>query len=72
MKKHVLPILLACLLVIPIILLLWGFALPAQYGETFLGQLSAQVDRLSESRGQRIILVGGSLSLIHISEPTRP
>lgn len=45
---------------IPAILLLWGFALPAQYGETFLGELSAQVDRLSESRGQRIILVGGS------------
>ena len=60
MKKHVLPILLAFLLVIPAILLLWGFALPAQYGETFLGELSAQVDRLSESRGQRIILVGGS------------
>lgn len=60
MKKHVLPILLAFLLVIPAILLLWGFALPAQYGETFLGQLSAQVDRLSESPGQRIILVGGS------------
>ena len=60
MKKHVLPILLAFLLVIPIILLLWGFALPAQYGETFLGQLSAQEDRLSESPGQRIILVGGS------------
>lgn len=45
---------------IPAILLLWGFALPAQYGETFLGELSAQVGRLSESRGQRIILVGGS------------
>ena len=60
MKKHVLPILLAFLLVIPAILLLWGFALPTQYGETFLGQLSAQVDRLSESPGQRIILVGGS------------
>lgn len=45
---------------IPAILLLWGFALPAQYGETFLGELSAQVDRLSESRGQRIILAGGS------------
>ena len=48
MKKHVLHILLAFLLVIPAILLLWGFALPAQYGETFLGELSAQVDRLSE------------------------
>ena len=48
------------MLVIPAILLLWGFALPAQYGETFLGELSAQVDRLSESRGQRIILAGGS------------
>lgn len=60
MKKHIFPILLAFLLVIPAILLLWGFALPSQYGETFLGELSAQADRLSESDGKRIILVGGS------------
>lgn len=44
----------------PVTLLAWGFALPAQYGETFLGELKYKVKLLKETPGPRIILVGGS------------
>ena len=50
----------ALLLALPLTLLAWGFALPAQYGETFLGELKHKVRLLEETPGPRIVLVGGS------------
>lgn len=51
----------AAVLAIPVLLLVWGFALPAQFRETFLGELSAKRALLKADSGRpRIILVGGS------------
>lgn len=47
-------------LIIPVTLLCWGFFIPAQYGETFMGELKHKVRLLRETEGKRIILVGGS------------
>ena len=50
-----------CLLAIPLVLGIWGFVLPAQYRETFLGELSAKRALLAEdSEKPRLVLVGGS------------
>ena len=53
------------------ILLFWGFGLPTQYEETFLGEMKYKMDRLKETASlseassspaasRRVILVGGS------------
>lgn len=62
MKKKIIIICvtIALLLSLPGILLVWGFALPAQYGDTFLGELKYKVRLLEETPGRRIVLVGGS------------
>lgn len=49
------------LLAIPLLLAVWGFALPAQYGETFVGELPAKRALLAAESGKpRLIIVGGS------------
>lgn len=62
MKKKIIIICvtIALLLSLPGTLLVWGFALPAQYGDTFLGELKYKVRLLEETPGRRIVLVGGS------------
>lgn len=51
----------ACLLAIPLVLAVWGFVLPAQYGESFPGELPAKCDLLAEDSAKpRLVLVGGS------------
>ena len=64
MKQHalitVLAVLTALLLLIPAVLCVFAFALPAQYTETFLGELPCKMERLRNAEGPRIILVGGS------------
>ena len=64
MKNHdlitVLAVLTALLLLIPAVLCVFAFALPAQYAETFLGELPCKMERLRSAEGPRIILVGGS------------
>ena len=46
---------------IPLFLTVWGFALPAQYSNTFVGELPAKRALLAaESDKPRLILVGGS------------
>lgn len=62
MKKKLFVIIIttALLLSMPAILLAWGFALPAQYGDTFLGELKDKVELLEDTPGPRIVLVGGS------------
>ena len=57
--------LIACMLTIfaaiPLILAVWGFAVPAQYRETFVGELPAKRAMLAaESDKPRLIIVGGS------------
>ena len=59
MKKLLLQ-LLALLLAGPLFLLGCGFGLPAQYDESFLGELGDKCALLAESPSPRIVLVGGS------------
>lgn len=59
-KLAVAGITLALLLSLPGTLLVWGFALPAQYEDTFLGELKYKVKLLEDTPGPRIVLVGGS------------
>ena len=40
--------------------LVCGFGLPAQFGDTFMGELKSKYERLKETPGKRIVLVGGS------------
>lgn len=42
------------------LLLLFGFALPSQYEDTFLGEMKYKMERLETTEGPRIIVVGGS------------
>lgn len=62
MKQRIFTIFITLLLVlaIPVTLLCWGFLIPAQYGETFMGELKHKVRLLQDTPGKRIILVGGS------------
>lgn len=62
MKRSVVRIL-ACLVLIlaaPITLCVFAFCLPAQYGETFLGELKYKVEALEQAGGSRIVVIGGS------------
>lgn len=61
--KQIMIRILACLLLLlaaPVALCLLAFGLPAQYGDTFLGELSYKVDALKSSEGKRIVVIGGS------------
>ena len=40
--------------------LVCGFGLPVQFGDTFMGELKSKYERLKETSGKRIVLVGGS------------
>ena len=59
-KIAVICVTIALVLSLPGVLMVWGFALPAQYGDTFLGELECKVKLLEEAPGPRIVLVGGS------------
>lgn len=59
-KTAIICVTIALLLSLPGTLLVWGFALPPQYGDTFLGELKHKVSLLKEVPGPRIVLVGGS------------
>ncbi|MGX8699492.1 MAG: hypothetical protein ACSW8F_06135, partial [bacterium] len=58
--KRFLAGLTALFLALPLTLAAWGFLLPAQFEETFLGELKYKIQRLKASEGRRIVLVGGS------------
>lgn len=62
MKQTVIRILagLTLLLAAPVMLCFMAFCLPAQYGETFLGELPHKVDLLRQTDGKRIVVIGGS------------
>lgn len=59
--KKLIAAMLGVFLAIPLILAVWGFALPAQYGNTFVGELPAKRALLAaESDKPRLVIVGGS------------
>ena len=59
-KIIVISITIALLLSMPAVLLAWGLGLPAQYGDTFMGELKYKAELLENTPGPRIVLVGGS------------
>lgn len=62
MKKKIAVICITAVLLLsmPLTLLAWGFGLPTQYGDTFMGELRCKVELLEHTEGSRIVLVGGS------------
>ena len=59
--KKLFTSMLCVFIAIPLFLTVWGFALPAQYSNTFVGELPAKRALLAaESDKPRLILVGGS------------
>ena len=59
-EKCIIIIALAVLLAEQIFFLICGLGLPAQYGNTFMGELKSKYERLKDTQGKRIVLVGGS------------
>lgn len=51
---------LAVILTEQVFFLICGFGLPVQFGDTFMGELKSKYERLKETSGKRIVLVGGS------------
>lgn len=51
---------LAVILAEQVFFLICGFGLPVQFGDTFMGELKSKYERLKETSGKRIMLVGGS------------
>lgn len=51
---------LAVILAEQVFFLICGFGLPVQFGDTFMGELKSKYERLKETSGKRIVLVGGS------------
>lgn len=51
---------LAVILAEQVFFLICGFGLPVQFGDTFMGELKSKYERLKETSGKRIVIVGGS------------
>lgn len=51
---------LAVILAEQVFFLICGFGLLVQFGDTFMGELKSKYERLKETSGKRIVLVGGS------------
>ena len=51
---------LAVILAEQVFFLICGFGLPVQFGDTFMGEMKSKYERLKETSGKRIVLVGGS------------
>ena len=51
---------LAVILAEQVFFLICGFGLPVQFGDTVMGELKSKYERLKETSGKRIVLVGGS------------
>ena len=49
-----------CLLAIPLSVVSFGFMIPAQYDETYYGELPYMFKRLKEGKEGKIIIVGNS------------
>ena len=51
---------LAVILAEQVFFLICGFGLPVQFGDTYMVELKSKYERLKETSGKRIVLVGGS------------
>lgn len=61
MKKRIASIVIILVaLLVPIVLVLLGFCSPAQFGETYSGELSYMDRRLRQTEGKKIVLIGNS------------
>ena len=62
MKKKVLRILTIIILVLsfPLVMLLFGFGMPAQYGNTYYAVLPKMFKKLKDTEGKKIIVIGNS------------
>ena len=60
--RYLFIIIITCifLLITPAFLLVGGFLLPAQYDNTFLGELKYKCEALDQTDGKRIVFLGGS------------
>ena len=58
--RHIVATALAVILAEQVFFLICGFGLPVQFGDTFMGELKSKYERLKETSGKRIVLVGGS------------
>ena len=59
--KKLFTSMLCVFIAIPLLLTVWGFALPAQYSNTFVGKLPAKRALLGEDVAEPgLIIVGGS------------
>ena len=58
--RRVVATALAVILAEQVFFLICGFGLPVQFGDTFMGELKSKYERLKETSGKRIVLVGGS------------
>lgn len=59
-RRRIIVTALAVLLMEQLFFLFCGFGLPAQFGNTFMGELKSKYERLRETQGKRIVIVGGS------------
>ena len=62
MKKRLITIVtvVALILILPITAVLTGFCLPAQFNETYYGEYKYMFERLKNTQGKKIVLVGNS------------
>lgn len=61
MKKRILSIMIIITaLLVPLALALIGFCAPAQFDETYYGELAYMYRRLKNTRGKKIVLIGNS------------
>ena len=58
--KRILLFILALILLIPTILLCYGMSLPEYYGESYYAQLPELYEKLKNTEGNKVIIVGGS------------
>lgn len=58
--RRIVATVLAVILAEQVFFLICGFGLPVQFGDTFMGELKSKYERLKETSGKRIVLVGGS------------
>jgi len=59
MKKRI-CLVLALILLLPTLLIGYGFSLPSYYSETYYAQLPDMVEKLEQTEGRKIMIVGGS------------
>ena len=65
--KRFLTVLILLLALPPLVLSFWVFGLPPAFDESFMGELKYKTERLKNTEGPRIILLGGSAAAFGVS-----